>query len=150
MIPESEYKSDPIQPSAVYSEMYNEMGRFRDYQFRSSTWYTALLLAILGFLIATRFGTTAPKFDQLVGQSCCVKFLIILLAVVIAAVSSYLIHYSNRRYRHLRHWTDEHLEPEWKKKRFTVDERCLKPHWIYHFTAWVLVAIISVVTILPG
>ena len=90
--PESERPNiDAVTRDVVYAEMYNEMRRFRDYEFTSSMWYTALLLAILGFVVAVRFGDTARSFANLMDAQCWLKVGVTGIAVLVAGASSCLI-----------------------------------------------------------
>jgi uncharacterized membrane protein len=98
-----------VTPEAVYAEMYNEMRRFRDYEFTSSMWYTAILLAIVGFVASTRFANSPEDFAKLSEDHLWLKITIAAVALLIAAASSYLIYYSYSQYDHLRTWTSDNL-----------------------------------------
>ena len=124
-----------VSGDAVYREMYTEMRRFRDYQFSSSMWYTASLLAIFGFLIASRFGTP-PTFNNSLTNSYLLKFIVLVMSIVIAGASCYLIKFADWRYNQLRNWTDM-MEPKWKD--FKPETIPIKPSHIYHATPWVIV-----------
>ncbi len=133
---------------AVYAQIYDEMRRYRDYEFNSSSWYTALLLATIGFLIAVRFGGTAPQLKVLLVTNGFLKLAVIVSAALIAAASCYLIYFSSRRYQYLREWVDNNLEPDWKKKTFKPDRMLFGPRQIYYLTQWLLVLIITIITLI--
>lgn len=139
--------ADVVKREAVYREMYNECRRYRDYEFTSSAWYTALLLAILSALVATRFGGAAPMLAQRLAESCALKVVIVFGATAIAAVSNFLVWYSSTRYTELRKYITESLEPEWKTKEFTPREYAVSPRSIYYGTPWVVVVLILLVAV---
>jgi predicted RNase H-like HicB family nuclease len=144
--------SIPAQPNgvsrdAVYREMYHEMRRFRDYEFTSSMWYTAILLTIVGFVASTRFANAPGGFAKLLESYCLLKTTIVFIAVSIAAASSYLVHYTYRRYTDLRNWTSANMEPSWRK--FQPHKIGFTPRHIYYITQWVLVFLILVLLFTP-
>ena len=141
---ESQNTPDKVKSETVYGEVYNEMRRYRDFEFTSSTWYTALLLAAFGFLIATRYGETASRFDLILATSCTLKLLVVLGAAIIAATSNFLVWYSHQRYRELRDWTNNALEPSWKN--ITLRQISFTPRHIFYITPWMLTILIAYVT----
>jgi hypothetical protein len=138
--------SDEVGREAVYGEVYNELRRYRDYEFSSSTWYTALLFAVLGFLIATRFGDTAPGFAAYLDSSCWLKLGVVAGSALIATVSTFLVRYSYKRYRELRDYANKYLEPPWKRAEFSPRKYRFVPRYIYYATPWLIVALILVVS----
>ena len=61
-------KEKDVSKDTVYSEFYNEMRRFRDYELTASTWYMAILLAITGFILSAKFDSgqsTQSNLSQL-------------------------------------------------------------------------------------
>jgi hypothetical protein len=134
-----------VKREAVYREMYNEGRRYRDYEFTSSAWYTGFLLAIFGFLVATRFGSAAPSLARLLAQSCALKLAIVLGAAAIAAISNFLVWYSYSRYEELRTYMTKKLEPAWKE--FVPRKHAFVPRYIYYSTPWVVVVLIVLTTL---
>jgi len=101
--------SNEASKDAVYSEFYEEMRRFRDFELNVSTWYTNILLAILAGIIALKVGAgICPNTNP------AVEFVIIIVVILLGYSSYYSIKYANRRYRQLRKYVDENLEPDWK------------------------------------
>jgi len=88
----------------VYQELYEEMRRYRDYELSVATWYTAILAAIFGVLIAIK-----PQLDSL---NCVVKSLIVALILLLGISSLYSICYAHKRYNQRREIADK-LEPGW-------------------------------------
>lgn len=129
-----------VSRDTVYSELYNEMRRFRDYEFTSSTWYTALQIAILGFVLSVRFGyeDKPSRLAVLLTENCAAKVGVIVLTGLVCAAALYLVHYSVNRYFWLRSWVDENLEPAWKKAAFQKEVRCFGPRHILYATQLIL------------
>lgn len=50
-------KNAEILNESIYSELCNELRRYRDYELTAATWYTAILLALLGFYASAKFGS---------------------------------------------------------------------------------------------
>jgi membrane protein YqaA with SNARE-associated domain len=138
----SECQSNNINQEAVYAEMYNEMRRFRDYEFTSSMWYTSILLALIGFVVSTRFAQPTEGLAKFIEDNLWMKIIIAAIAVLLGAASTYLIYYTCSRYDHLREWTDDNLEPEWKKYR--AKNIPFKPRHIYYITQIVLVVTVLI------
>lgn len=94
-----------VEWNTVYTEMHNEMRDFRNNIFTLSTWYTALLIAILAFVISIRFSTVIPqsRLTVLLIHSCCMKMFLAVLTLVIVMSSCYMIYYAYRRYYHLKY-----------------------------------------------
>jgi uncharacterized membrane protein len=115
------YKKDNIKSNSnnevskdtVYSELYAEMRRYRDYELIASPWYTTILLAILGAILSVKFGVNPSKLSELINR---IEIKLIIFAVVtfIGFSICYSLWYVSQRYHELRKYVDE-LEPKWKK-----------------------------------
>ena len=138
------------QPDAVYRELYNEMRRYRDYEFHSSTWYTAILTAVLGFLISQRFGrpNDLTMFGAALASNWIVKIGLVLSTGALGLISCRLVRYASRRYDALRNYADK-LEPTWKAETFRPLKRGLSPRHILYSTPVVLVLITWAVILWP-
>lgn len=144
-----------VSRDAVYSELYEEMRRYRDYELTASTWYTAILVGILGSIIAAKFlhdgspsqlaevlaqnssfraacdylkqGQIAPAFVLIQGYL--FKLAIAAIVFIVGVASIHSIHYAHVRHEDLRSYTN-HMEPIWK--RFSLQTPIWRPrHWIY-------------------
>ena len=106
-----------VDVNTVYSEMYTEMRRFRDYELRVSTWYTTILVAIVGFLAKQRFDEVieAESMAPLSQKSVWESVLVLIIITALAFASCFSVWYASRRYFTLRDWMNENLEPEWTK-----------------------------------
>lgn len=109
-----ENKSDEVSRDTVYSEMYAEMRRFRDYHLNVASWYTVILLAILTAVLTMKFGSGQPGIFQRLGTNLLVKISILVFATLLGMSSCRSIRYASKRYDELRKYVDDHLEPLWK------------------------------------
>ncbi len=105
--------SDEVSKNTVYSELYAEMRRYRDYELIVSPWYTMILLAILGAILTVKFGTTESKLYELINRKE-IKFIVFVVVTFIAFSICYSLWYVSQRYHELRKHADK-LEPEWNK-----------------------------------
>ena len=95
-----------ISKGVIYSEIYTEMRRYRDYELSAATWYTAILIVMLGFIVTDKSDVTF------------VRVAIGVLSTILGGSSIYSIWYVNRRYGQLLEIMNNHLEPQWKKAVF--------------------------------
>jgi hypothetical protein len=138
-----------VSIDTVYSEMYTEMRRHRDYQFSSATWYTTLLLALVGLILAAKYGENKSGVKDIIINHAEIKWIIVLVAAVVCFNSCYAILYSHQRYSDLRGYTDDNLEPSWRKK-FTPRTTMIQPHILLVANQLILVAIIIASLCLPA
>lgn len=137
-------------PEPVYAELYNEMRRYRDYEFQSSTWYTAILIAVLAFLISQRFAKPddLTVFGAALASNWLVKGTLAVGTGTLGFVSCRLVYYAGCRYEHIRQYTNR-LEPAWKAKTFVPLPRGLSPRHILYATPVALVLITWLVILWP-
>lgn len=135
-------KFPKARPDEVYSQLYQEMRRHRDYELTTSTWHMLLLLGILGLVLNTVYGGN-PYCPSVLAQwfieHAWTQRLTAILFSVVAISCIFSISYSNTRYHDLRAFT-EHLEPKWKD---TLNRRKMKvtPVRIIYFILWLLMAV---------
>ena len=84
--------SGRISDDCYYQEMYQEMRRYRDYELTAATWYTTMLLAILGFIVSKDHGILDDKY----------KYSIMGLSMLIGFGGAFSVHYVSLRYRQIR------------------------------------------------
>lgn len=138
-----------VSIDTVYSEMYAEMRRHRDYQFSSATWHTTLLLALAGLILAAKYGGNISGMKDIIANHAETKWIIGLIAVVVCFNSCYAIIYSHRRYADLRKYADDNIEPSWRK-RFTPRTTVLQPHILLVVSQLILLVIIIASLYLPA
>ena len=105
--------SDEVSKNTVYSELYAEMRRYRDYELVASPWYTMILLAILGAILTMKFGATESKLYEFINRKE-IKFIVFVVVTFIGFSICYSLRYVSQRYHELREHADK-LEPEWNK-----------------------------------
>ena len=99
----AEPEPDVRKPDMIYEQLYTEMRRFRDHEKAVVTWYTTILLAMMGALISFSAQTNVQIDDML-------KLTLAALIVAVTGSMHYLIWYTSRRYRDLRDYTNEHYD----------------------------------------
>ncbi len=136
--------SDGVSKDTVYSEMYAEMRRFRDYELTAATWYVVILLAILGAILTLKFGSTQSGLSQLLSTNLPLRLIIAGFATLIGVSGCYSVIYGSSRYHELRKYVDGHLEPEWKKEKFKPKRRKIVP---LHFVLLVQILLVLAIDI---
>ncbi len=81
-----ENEKGKIGLGTVYSELYNEMRRYRDYELTSSAWYTIYELAILGFITSNNYANISGNIQIVV-----LKYKIgVIIHILVLIVSTYI------------------------------------------------------------
>lgn len=128
-----------VPHETVYSELYNEMRRYRDYELTAATWYTVILVALLGFIISAKYGAddSLAKFVQI----CAVQGSTVLISTILGVSSCYSVWYADRRYRAIRKIVDEHLEPKWVQEAFKpiLSQKAIRPRCFIYLVQLLLV-----------
>ena len=128
----------------IYSERYNEMRRFRDYELTASTWYSAILLAILGFVASTKFDHESLLFNPL-NMNIATQILIAIGVLIVGICGVYSICYVSYRYQELRNYMDIFVESDdFKPHPFPV-----KPLHAILLTQLILIGAINFVLLAP-
>ena len=140
-------RPDEVSKDTIYSEMYAEMRRFRDYELTISTWYTVILLAILGAVLTVKFGSVQPNLSQFISTNLSIRLLIAGFVILLGFSGCYSTIYAFQRYRELRKYVDDNLEPKWKK--FKPKERKVTPREFILLTQVLLVIAIDIVILWP-
>lgn len=142
-------KKTEIAREIIYSELYNEMRRYRDYELSTATWYTAILIALLGFIVSAKYGNDAHLATF--AQGWCVQVSTVILSTVLGLSSCYSIWYVNRRYSGIRDVVDKHLEPKWVKDAFKpmLSQEVIRPRYLIYLMLLLLVVITWIVTFSP-
>ena len=136
-----------VSVNTVYSEIYTEMRRHRDYQFANAQWYTTLLLALIGVILTTKYGGQSPGIKNVIDENVGVKLIITFVTIIVCINSCFTILYSHKRYEKLREYTDKTLEPNWKK--FTPEKTIIQPHNALIFNQILLSIFVIVALCLP-
>ncbi len=140
-------KNGLVSDDIAYQELYQEMRRYRDYELSVSTWYTAILLAILGAILTVKFGST--QGSNVLLEKSLARFVTIIVVTLIGSSGMWSVYFSNRRYRHLRDFMFDkklNLEPAWKKK-YEPESIYPKPFHLILLSQLILV-ITSIVAVL--
>ncbi len=85
-------------PDARYAEAHAEKRSYRDYELTFATWYTAVLLAVLGGVVTAKFGDAAPALQPFLNAYSVVGWIAAGLAAVVGLSACYCQWYVARRY----------------------------------------------------
>ena len=133
-----------VSHDVVYAQLYEEMRYYRNYELTVSTWYTTILLAILGGILAAKFGTVESSLSNYFNHNILVQWLVFGLATYIGFSSWYsVIYVSIWRYRELRTYIEKHLEPAWKQ--LSRKRIILSPVYFLLLTQLILVILVDIV-----
>jgi len=126
--------AEQIEPDAIYAQLYTEMRRFRDHEKAVVTWYTTILLAMIGAVIGywphIDLGDTGDMLE--------LKVTLAALIVVVTGSMHYLIWYTSRRYRDLRDYTNEHYDREPNRPPLVLRNVPLSGHNATIILLWIL------------
>ena len=111
---------EQVSKETVYEQLYAEMRRHRDYQMVITGWYTTLVLAAIGGLIALSSAWAHMEVS--------LKWFLGVFFACAGLGISYVVWYSHDRYKQLRTYADEKMEPSWKK--LPLSRRKLQPYHI--------------------
>lgn len=89
-----------INPDTVYTQLYFEMRRYRDYELSVATWWTTMLLALLSGIIWGQGGSPGLLHELL--QDVSVKGVLTGLVILLGIGILHALHYTNVRYNTLR------------------------------------------------
>ncbi len=126
-------------PDTVYAERYNEMRRYRDYELTAATWYTAILLGVLGLIVTAKFGDigTTSLLAKSLSSSTTIQFLVAGAITLIGGGSFYSVRYVHFRYNELWNHTRATMETSWSK--FTPAEMNIRPRHIIYMTHIIII-----------
>jgi hypothetical protein len=99
---------ETVSIDTAYSEVSADIRQVREFQFSSARWYTAILVAISGFILATKFGGSDPPsaLQQTLNSHLGVQILVAFVISAVALFSSWTIFYAHRLHVKLRHYLD--------------------------------------------
>ncbi len=137
-----------INDETIYSERYNEMRRFRDYELTVSTWYSAILLAILGSIASEKFNQKSLLFIHL-NSNLTYQVFIASAVVIIGLCFVYSLCYVSFRYQELRTYMTEFIEPNELPYKFKPYETYLKPRDAIFITYVILIGMTNFILLAP-
>lgn len=142
-----------ITCKALFSEYYHELRRYRDYELKVSTWYSAILLGALGLIIHAKFMVSKDASDAVrfieseLYNNFSLKLALAFVFNVIGSAALFSVRYAYLRHAEMRDYVNTHLEPA---KHFTPSEmRCTPRHFII-FSQLVIMAAGNVVIFYRG
>lgn len=130
---------DTPDANYLYTQMYTEMRRYRDYETTVATWWATLLLALLGGLIAAQGNRCPPGLAENLLKQCCIKAFLTLAVVSIGAGLLHALHYTNIRYNTLRHECNIYFKDPQELKRIGTTLRTEHKGWTPLYTIVLIV-----------
>ncbi len=130
-------KNTEVSDESIYSELCNELRRYRDYELTAATWYTAILLALLAFYASAKFGSDGEYVRSLAAS-----ILVLSLSTVLGFSSCYSVWFAHWRYSDIRDIVREkHLEPKWVVDAFKkiTDKKAIPPRYLIYLIQLLLV-----------
>lgn len=135
-----------VSTDTIYQEMYQEMRRYRDYELTSSTWYTAFLIAILGFLAKVVYGNNDfAQLRCLLTSTWYFQLFISGAITLLGCASVYSVRYVNLRYKEIKDYvfnepaTRQFFRPDWRT--FSPKDRRIKPVCLIYIVHFLILAI---------
>lgn len=116
---------DRVSRDIIYSEMSEAELRHRNYETETARWYTTILVAILGFILSSKFGEPTSGVAQLLSRNPlgCVTVAQVTFAIVvstIAGLSCYSIKFYHLQHKAYERYVDTLLELEEVTKRTDI------------------------------
>ena len=137
--------SDCVSLDTIYSEKYNEMRRFRDFELNVAAWYTTILVAILGFIAAERISISG--FSYILINNLGLQLLLSILTLLIGCASLYSAIYAHWRYEELRDFVTRTLEPP---NQYHPSSVRIKPNHLIYITQSFIVSLIIGLSFQPA
>ncbi len=105
-----------VSTDMVYQEVMNEMRHHRAAQFSTATWNSAILLAVIGGIVAVKTDLVDRELPCLnYSPYFVIKFLVLVFILFMTISTIYSIYYSHRRYVDMREYARENFFLKVKK-----------------------------------
>ena len=139
--------TDRIHRKDIYVQLSNEALRHRNYETETARWYTTILVAILGFILSVKFGTSQSGAALVISGNLLGQISFTAVVFLIAFSSCYSIQFYHHQHRLLEKYVDTLLEQEEVKIRTLIlDMPGLKPRFLLMGTQAIL-ALVSIALI---
>jgi hypothetical protein len=117
-----------VSPDTVYTQVCTELRSYRDHELTVATWFTSILLALLGSVVAGKYAAAGSPLGVALERCLFLKWFLAATPVLLGAFGAWSIGSAMRRYGKLRKWVTATLEPNFA--HFTPEPTCcpfLKP-----------------------
>lgn len=147
---------EKVSINLIYQEIYQEMRRLRDYEINSSSWYTAILVAMLGFVVTIKYGdgTFDSELKSLLDTSVFVQCLFALVITFLGWSSACSVRYVSMRYHELKNYLFDKRHVDllsalnWAE--FRPIERVVEPVNLIYLTHFMILAISNSIIFMPN
>ncbi|MDY7080068.1 MAG: hypothetical protein SXV54_24575 [Chloroflexota bacterium] len=140
-------KETQVPQSSIYSKMSDAAMRHRNYETETAKWYTTILVAMLGFILSSKFGTPDSGVAHLLSKNLPTQVTFTVVVFSIALLSCYSIQFYHLQHTRLERYIDTLLEPGEAKRRTDILKMPkLKPRLLMMGTQ-ILLALVTAVLI---
>jgi hypothetical protein len=142
---------DRVTLDSVYSRMSEVALRHRNYETETARWYTPILVAILGFILSSKFGEGGSGAMRLLSGSLPAQVGFAAIVCSIAFLSCYSIQFYHLQHTRVEKYIDSLLEPEEVQKRMEIMKMPrLKPRFLLMGTQILLAGVtVAVIFLRP-
>lgn len=98
----------------IYSEASADVRQIRDYELNSAKWYTTILIAAVGFILAVKFIPADKKTElsRLLNDNFLFQLTVASVISFIASSCSFSINYAHKLHRQIEKYIDDNLAPK--------------------------------------
>lgn len=147
---------EKVSINLIYQEIYQEMRRLRDFEINASSWYTAILVAMLGFVVTVKYGdgTFDSELKTYLDTSVFVQFLFALVITFLGWSSACSVRYVSMRYHELKNYLFDKRHVDlltalnWAE--FRPIERVVEPVNLIYLTHFMILAISNSIIFMPN
>jgi len=143
---------ETVSIDTVYSEVSADIRQAREYQFSSAKWYTTILVAISGFILANKFGTSDPPsgLHQALNGHLGVQILVAVVISAFALFSSWTILYAHGLHVKLRRYLGRDFPVKNVSQRGSVTLSSRLPPRYFLIATQVLIALATDILLFLG
>src|SRR5262245_21792080 len=121
-MPNDRKESNGVSLDTVYTQMYAELRRYCDHELTVARWFTAILHAMLGAVVASKYAAAGSSLGVALERCPSLKWFGALVPVLVGTFGAWSIADAMRNSGRLRMWLTDALEP--KLGHVTPDQSC--------------------------
>jgi hypothetical protein len=121
-MPDDHKTSTGVSLDTVYTQTYAELRSCRDHELMVATWFTAILLAMIGAIVASKYAAAGSPLGVALERCPSLKWFGALVPVLLGTFGAWSIADAMRNSGRLRKWLTDTLEP--KLGQVVPDQSC--------------------------
>src|SRR5262245_1630393 len=110
-MPDDWKESNGVSLDTVYTQMHAELRRYRDHELTVATWFTAILLVMLGAVVASKYAAAGSPLGVALERCPSLKWFGALVPVLVGTFGAWSIADAMRSSGQLGKWLMDTLEP---------------------------------------